>query len=571
VNARGRSQAQADPRERSRRSPADPESDQVPRLVSVAVLAAILVAAALIRLRLANLPLERDEGEYAYAGQLMLQGVPPYQLAYNMKFPGTYGAYAAIMALFGQTARGIHVGLLLVNAATTWLLYRLARRLAGERAALVAAAAFAVLSLDRWIMGVFAHATQFVILAVVAGLLLLERASASRRLGLFFAAGVLLGLAVLMKQHAVAFVAFALAILLWRDLKIDRTPLGAALWRSGALALGAAAPLAIVCALLVAQGVFGRFWLWTVRYASAYVSEVPLSGALPALVAGIHLVTIATWALWLVAGIGLAGLWLAPWRRETRVYVVGFLLAAFVTVCPGFYFRAHYFIAMLPAVALLVGVAIVSLERWAAKALGPAAAAAAAVALFLAAILSYVATERGYLFTMSPDDVSRERYGRNLFVEAPAIGRFIQARTAVGDRVAVIGSEPEIYFYANRHSATGYIYMYPLMEPQPFATRMQDELIREVEAAHPAMIVFVASRTSWAPRPGSDRRVLEWADRYLKQCYDVVGVTERLPDGTSESHWDAEAAGHQPRSGNVVYTLKRRSNTLCSVESSTPP
>jgi len=100
---------------------------------------------------------------------------------------------------------------------------------------------------------------------------------------------------------------------------------------------------------------------------------------------------------------------------------------------------------------------------------------------------------------------------------------------------------------------------------------MQDELIREVEAAHPAMIVFVASRTSWAPRPGSDRRVLDWADRYLKQCYDVVGVTERLPDGSSESHWDAEAAGHQPRSGNVVYTLKRRSNTLCSVETSSPP
>ncbi|MEI7808576.1 MAG: hypothetical protein WCJ07_08850, partial [Verrucomicrobiota bacterium] len=44
----------------------------------VAVLA--LVAAA--RLRLLNFPLERDEGEYAYAGQLILQGFPPYELAY---------------------------------------------------------------------------------------------------------------------------------------------------------------------------------------------------------------------------------------------------------------------------------------------------------------------------------------------------------------------------------------------------------------------------------------------------------------------------------------------------------
>jgi hypothetical protein len=58
-----------------------------------------------IRWRLADMPLERDEGEYAYAGQLLLQGNPPYRDAYNMKFPGTYLAYAGIMAVFGETTR----------------------------------------------------------------------------------------------------------------------------------------------------------------------------------------------------------------------------------------------------------------------------------------------------------------------------------------------------------------------------------------------------------------------------------------------------------------------------------
>jgi hypothetical protein len=43
----------------------------------------------MIRFRLRDMPLERDEGEYAYAGQLLLEGIPPYQLAYNMKLPGT--------------------------------------------------------------------------------------------------------------------------------------------------------------------------------------------------------------------------------------------------------------------------------------------------------------------------------------------------------------------------------------------------------------------------------------------------------------------------------------------------
>src|SRR5213595_2609929 len=107
------------------------------------VLLAVLFAFS-VRLRLREMPLERDEGEYAYAGQLMLQGVPPYKLAYNMKLPGTYAAYALIMAVFGQTDSGIHVGLLLVNSVTTVMIYFLGCRLFGKLCGLIAAASFAV-------------------------------------------------------------------------------------------------------------------------------------------------------------------------------------------------------------------------------------------------------------------------------------------------------------------------------------------------------------------------------------------------------------------------------------------
>src|SRR5205809_7496252 len=101
------------------------EARRVRPAVRNALLVLIMLAAALVRLRLAGVPLERDEGEYAYAGQLILQGVAPYQLVYNMKFPGAYYAYSLVLALFGQTAWGVHVGLLLVNAATTLALFLL--------------------------------------------------------------------------------------------------------------------------------------------------------------------------------------------------------------------------------------------------------------------------------------------------------------------------------------------------------------------------------------------------------------------------------------------------------------
>jgi hypothetical protein len=41
------------------------------------------------RIHLLSFPFERDEGEYAYIGKLILEGHPPYTLEYNMKFPGT--------------------------------------------------------------------------------------------------------------------------------------------------------------------------------------------------------------------------------------------------------------------------------------------------------------------------------------------------------------------------------------------------------------------------------------------------------------------------------------------------
>ncbi len=75
----------------------------------------ILVFNFSIRWRLRELPLERDEGEYAYAGQLILQAIPPYQMAWNMKFPGAYLAYAGLMKVFGNRLREFMTG-------SSWLL-----------------------------------------------------------------------------------------------------------------------------------------------------------------------------------------------------------------------------------------------------------------------------------------------------------------------------------------------------------------------------------------------------------------------------------------------------------------
>lgn len=239
----------------------------------------VLLAAAAIRIRLLETPLERDEGEYAYAGQLMLEGIPPYQLACNMKLPGTYAAYAVVLAVFGQTIAGIHLGLLLVNALAIVLVYLLGRRLFGTSQGLAAGAAYALMSFGEGVMGTQAHATHFVVLPALAGLLLLLRHAETGSTLSLGASGLLFGLAFVMKQHGIFFAVFGavyLAVTYWRRKRALPAKLLAFL-------CAAAAPFAVTCLLLWHAGVFGKFWFWTFSYARAYAAESSLADGLTAL------------------------------------------------------------------------------------------------------------------------------------------------------------------------------------------------------------------------------------------------------------------------------------------------
>ncbi len=179
-----------------------PDSQAV-RYFTLALMTLIIVLVIVIRYRLLNVPLERDEGEYAYIGQLMLKGVPPYKSAVNMKLPGIYVVYAIIMTLFGQSPKGIHLGLLFANIAAIILVVALSKRLFGFTAAMVSGAVYGVLSMSSVVYGFAGHATQFVILTALTGIILLLKALENNRAGLLFLSGLILGFAFLIKQPGI--------------------------------------------------------------------------------------------------------------------------------------------------------------------------------------------------------------------------------------------------------------------------------------------------------------------------------------------------------------------------------
>jgi hypothetical protein len=268
-------------------------------------------------------------------------------------------------------------------------------------------------------------------------------------------------------------------------------------------------------------------------------------------------VTQATWLLWLAGGLGLVALGVGRWPARVRVWVPGLLVASFVAVCPGLHFRDHYFILLLPALALLIAVAFVGAARLLALAWPLPLARLASAALF--AVLSGIVVmgQAEFLFAMTPRTILRTCYGVCPFTESVEVAKYLREHTTRADRIAVLGSEPEIYFYARRLSATGHIYVYPLTEPQPYASRMQDEMMAQIEAARPRYLVFVQETSSWNLTPASDRRIMEWAWRYVSTCYRLVGLADILSD-ESRYVWGGQVEGYQPASPFVIFVYERR-------------
>ncbi len=463
----------------------------------------ILLFFASIRFRLRDMPLERDEGEYAYAGQLLLAGIPPYQLAYNMKFPGTYAAYALVIAAFGETPAAIHWGLLIVNATTTLLVLLLARRLFGWWPGLVAGASYGLLSTSPTVLGFAGHATQFVVLPAVGGILLLVSAGERRSKWRIAASGVLLGLAVLMKQPGIAFVLFGAVYLAYSSPK----PRWKSIREIAILFAGATAPFALTCVLLLRAGVFGKFWFWVFSYGAQYGSAIrPLDGLL-LLIGTLPSVIGANAPLWLVAAAG--AVMLVRYRRSEAFFALSFLAFSFLAVSAGLYFRNHYFVMLLPALSILAGAAVM-IERPLARAL---AVSAFALSLLLGS---------NFLFRMNPSDAARSEYGANPFPEAMEVAHYLRQHSPADSRIAVFGSEPEIYFYSGRLSATGYIYSYGLMESQKYAGRMQHEMAHEIERSEPEYVVYVHCPLSWLRSKQSDPWIFSWADRYLNERYQPL-------------------------------------------------
>ncbi|HTB85251.1 MAG TPA: glycosyltransferase family 39 protein [Candidatus Sulfotelmatobacter sp.] len=522
------------------------------------LLALVLAANFSIRWHLRSMPLERDEGEYAYAGQLLLQGVPPYEAAYNMKFPGTYFAYAVLMAVFGQTAEGIHLGIIVITSLSIVLMFFIGKNLLGDWGGLMAAAIFGAMSALPWAYGLAGHATHFVVLFVCAGsyaLLLAEKKSSRAWL---FVSGTAFGVAVLMKQHAAIFCIAGAAWVYWQNWK-SKTP-----WFRSILlfSAGVALPLAVTAMVLAACGVWKQFEFWTIEYARQYVSLLTLRAAPQMFLTGF--VPIFSDSVWTwIAGLGaLALIFFNTGQRRAAMAGAGLFFAGLVAVCPGYFFRGHYFLMVMPGLALLVSTLLRALAVWLKKFPRLPQLQFLPACLFLVLIGEIYLRSGDEWLLSSPAELTRKIYFASPFPESTVVAAYIAAHSAPTDTVAVLGSEPQIFFLAHRRSATGYIYVYPLTEDQPLAGRMRGEFIREIETSRPKFVVYDNTLSAWCSTvtPGKTGPAMDEINHWwngFAHNYETVGLVDIHDDAPTEFFWDQNIASRTNAGQANLYILRR--------------
>src|SRR5205085_2957584 len=101
---------------------------------------------------------------------------------------------------------------------------------------------------------------------------------------------------------------------------------------------------------------------WTIQYATQYGSQVGLGQGMQILAERFWITMGTAWPIWAMATLGLIACLLMTAVRTRAGFLITFAFFSALAVCPGFYFRPHYFILLLPAVSLLAAAVVAAFE-----------------------------------------------------------------------------------------------------------------------------------------------------------------------------------------------------------------
>jgi 4-amino-4-deoxy-L-arabinose transferase-like glycosyltransferase len=509
----------------------------------IAGLLAVCAFALLLRWTVADVPLERDEGEYAYTAQRWLRGEVPYRDAFDQKPPGVFVVYALIETLIGTNPAALHWGAQLYTLGTLILIALVGRHFLNDRAGLLAAFFASFMTVDNSVLGNAANTEMFMILPLSGGflcaILAVDRSSA----GWALLSGVLGCLAMQFKQVSLQNAVYNGLLLL----VLGRPRIRLCV----AYCAGGIAAIVPTVAYFASVGALHEFYDCVIGHNIAYAQRVPLADY-PDYFWYYFRVIVVKWLFILAfAVVGLVDRCdeRADGRRSR--WILGtWLLFSFLGVCTGGYFRDHYFFQVIPAVSVLAGRGVALL----AGRLVPDRPARLAWTAAGVAVAAGIAWMPWYFRPGDPIEKVTSIYGGCPFGESLAVADYIAAHTKPDDTIFVYGSEPQIPYYANRKSASRYIFVYPLMTPFPDTPARQAGVLDELKRNRPRMIVVAKQESSFFRDEETPKLLTRMLGELLTDSYHLIGYVDAADTAVQESSEPIVWVNQLPRPG-ASHTL----------------
>jgi 4-amino-4-deoxy-L-arabinose transferase-like glycosyltransferase len=458
-------------------------------------------------------PFERDEGVFATLAQTILNGDIPYRDAWDHKPPMVAVWYAGSFALFGETIEAPRIAAATSAALTTVLLFFLARRMYNERVAIAAALIFGLCYGIPYLQ-INANSEVFLVLPLVAAFYAFYRARQEGSAGWLLVAGALSGLAFMTKQVAM-WNFFALAAFLlyegwrstdWRAARADLAIFGA----------GAAAAMAPFFAYFAVNGALDDFVYAIFTYNELFARQIPLLERLMRMFTiKTGSLALATAFLWVGAAVSIFRIVrFKPGPRE--VLLLLWVAGSYLGVKTSGRDYPHYYVQLLPGLALLCGVLIYEFRNWR---LPSGWRAGLGAALAVAFVVTVGWNARVYALG-DVNKIHEEKFPdapvTEADFEAQDIADYARATTGPDEKIFNLGRESQLYFLAERDPATQFIYDRSFwLDQATFAEAMSD-----LRADPPALIIDSLSVDLVGNRAGD---LPAEFTRFLYQNYDYVG------------------------------------------------
>jgi 4-amino-4-deoxy-L-arabinose transferase-like glycosyltransferase len=505
--------------------------------VPLILLLVVLAVLAALRATIASMPLDRDEGEYAYIAQRWLAGVPPYKESFDQKPPGTFAFYALTFVTLGTSTEAIHWAGQLYTFGTLGCLFLIGRKLGDAWVGVLAALYGGFAAVECSLEGNALNTETVMILPLTAAFLVTLHAVETGRASWQLAAGALSSVAVLCKQPALFNLVYHWLLL---TICFGFRP------RAGMVFLaGAALPIALVTGYFAACGALSEFWDCTVAHNLYYSASLPLReypehldrALFTTESAGLPPLSLTLGPVFSLAFVGLfTGLrpranLAAGLPPHHRLWLAGWLFFSLAGASVGGYFRHHYFIQIMPAVSLLAALGTRSLTCWLPLDLrGLTTAAVAGLSVLWGVAYAW----EFYVPFKNEEQLVREskRYYPVTFSESATVARYLVEHTTPDEPIYIFGSEPQVYFYARRTSASRYIFVYPLMTAFADTAARQQQVIRELELKRPRYVVTVPIATSFLRQPDAPRELDDYVECLLAQRYRLVAAVDSWAEGT---------------------------------------